>query len=274
MKNNRYKILVISDLKESTRKTLKSAVSLAKMIHGDITFFHVKKAIDVVKRESQLSAIRTINREQIITNKKMQEALAPISKDYDININSSYAIGNVKNEIEEHIKAVKPDIIVLGKRKTKGLKFLGDNITDFVLKIHNGPVMITSNKNSLEPEMELQLGLFNFKKQTFDLEKYTNDLIVQTKKPLKSFNIINNASEIEEKEVAFSSKTVDYVFEKNDNTIQNLSNYLEKNDVNLLCVKREQYGEKSKILKSEIKDVIDNVDVSLFVLNRDQKVAI
>ncbi|MDB4352827.1 universal stress protein, partial [Porticoccaceae bacterium] len=157
MGNNKYKILVLSDLKKSPSTILKSTVSLAKIIDGDIKFFHVKKPSDVVDRESQLSAMRTINQEQIITGKKIQEALAPISKDYNVNINSTFAFGNVKNEIEEHIKATNPDVIVLGKRKAKGLRFLGDNITDFVLKIHKGPVMIASNKNGFTPDKELHL---------------------------------------------------------------------------------------------------------------------
>lgn len=270
MRNNKYKILVLSDLKKSPSTILKNASSLAKIIDGDITFFHVKKPSDVVERESQLSAMRTINQEQIITGKKIQEALAPISKDYNVNINSTFAFGNVKNEIEEHIKATNPDVIVLGKRKAKGLRFLGDNITDFVLKIHKGPVMIASNKNGLSPDEELHLGLFNDNEESFDLE-FTEDLIAQTKRPLKSFNIITNTNVTEEKEVSVNTKTVDFVFEKNDNTIKNLSNYLLKNDVNLLCVNRQK--DKSNVLKSEIKDVIDNVNVSLFIINKELKLA-
>ena len=176
----------------------------------------------------------------------------------------------MKNEIEEHIKATNPDVIVLGKRKAKGLRFLGDNITDFVLKIHKGPVMIASNKNGLAPDKELHLGLFNDNEESFDLE-FTEDLIAQTKRPLKSFNIITNTNVTEEKEVSVSTKTVDFVFEKNDNTIKNLSNYLLKNDVNLLCVNRQK--DKSNVLKSEIKDVIDNVNVSLFIINKELKLA-
>lgn len=270
MRNNKYKILVLSDLKKSPSTILKNASSLAKIIDGDIKFFHVKKPSDVVDRESQLSAMRTINQEQIITGKKIQEALDPISKDYDVNINSTFAFGNVKNEIEEHIKATNPDVIVLGKRKAKGLRFLGDNITDFVLKIHKGPVMIASNKNGLSPDEELHLGLFNDNEESFDLE-FTEDLIAQTKRPLKSFNIITNTNVTEEKEVSVNTKTVDFVFEKNDNTIKNLSNYLLKNDINLLCVNRQK--DKSNVLKSEIKDVIDNVNVSLFIINKELKFA-
>jgi nucleotide-binding universal stress UspA family protein len=270
MRNNKYKILVLSDLKKSPSTILKSTVSLAKMIDGDINFFHVKKPSDVVERESQLSAMRAINQEQIITGKKIQEALAPISNDYNVNINSTFAFGNVKNEIEEHIKVTNPDVIVLGKRKAKGLRFLGDNITNFVLKIHKGPVMIASNKNGFAPDKELHLGLFNDNEKSFDLE-FTEDLIAQTKRPLKSFNIIKNTNVIKEKEDSVSTKTVDFVFEKNDNTIKNLSNYLLKNDINLLCVNRQK--DKSNVLKSEIKDVIDNVNISLFITNKELKLA-
>ncbi len=82
MKNNRYKILVLSDLKNSTNSTLKSSVSLAKMINGDVDFFHVKKATDIVEYESQLSAIRTINKLHTTTSTEIQHLIDTISKDY------------------------------------------------------------------------------------------------------------------------------------------------------------------------------------------------
>jgi hypothetical protein len=130
--------------------------------------------------------------------------------------------------------------------------------------------MIASNKNGFAPDKELHLGLFNDNEKSFDLE-FTEDLISQTKRPLKSFNIIKNTNVIKEKEDSVSTKTVDFVFEKNDNTIKNLSNYLLKNDINLLCVNRQK--DKSNVLKSEIKDVIDNVNISLFITNKELKLA-
>ena len=75
MKNNKYKILVLSDLKKSTSATLKTAVSLAKMIDGEIEFFHVKKPIDIVEKENQLSAIRTINENHTLIRKKIEKLL-------------------------------------------------------------------------------------------------------------------------------------------------------------------------------------------------------
>ncbi len=50
------KILVLSDLNKSASKTLKSAVTLAKIMDAKIDFFYVKKPTEVVlKRQSIVS---------------------------------------------------------------------------------------------------------------------------------------------------------------------------------------------------------------------------
>ncbi|GAA4896018.1 hypothetical protein GCM10023311_21000 [Flaviramulus aquimarinus] len=270
MKTNKYKILVLSDLNKNTDSILKNTVSLSKMIDAEIDFFHVKKPIDIVERESQLSAMRVINKEQLGTKKKIQEFLDPFSKSYDVNINFTFAFGNIKHEIKEHIKTVKPDIIVLGKRKAKTMRFIGDNITDFVLKTHKGAIMIASSENVLEPKKEFNLGLFNGKVESFKMT-FVENLIAQTQKPLKSFNIIESNALNEQNNTPLTEKTVDYVFDKNDNAIKNLSNYLVKNKVNLLCVNRGKSKKKSKALKSEINDIIDEVNVSLLITDSEQK---
>lgn len=269
MNTNKYKILVLSDLNKNTDSILKNTVSLSKMINADIDFFHVKKPTDIVERESQLSAMRTINKEQIATKKKIKDFLDPFSKSYDVKINFTFVIGNVKHEIKEYIKASKPDIIVLGKRKVKALKFVGNNITDLVLKTHLGAVMIASNKNILEPKKEFCLGLLNSKEQSFE-KTFAENLIAQTQRPLKSFSFVETNSNEDEKDISVTQKTVNYVFEKNENAIKNLSNYLIKNKVNLLCLNREKSNEKSNTLKAEIKEIIDKVNVSLFITNKEQ----
>ena len=66
---------MLSVLKNSTNSTLKSSVSLAKMINGDVDFSHVKKATDIVENESQLSAIPFINKLHTTTNTERQHIL-------------------------------------------------------------------------------------------------------------------------------------------------------------------------------------------------------
>ena len=65
--SKKYKIVVFSDLKKSLGNTLKSTLSLAKMLNGEIAIFHVKKATEVVTEDSHLSAIRSLNIEIWIT---------------------------------------------------------------------------------------------------------------------------------------------------------------------------------------------------------------
>ena len=46
---NTSKILVLSDLKDSKLSVIRNAVSLAKLIDGNIHVFHVKKPTEIVE---------------------------------------------------------------------------------------------------------------------------------------------------------------------------------------------------------------------------------
>lgn len=269
MKNNKYKILVLSDLKKSTKKTLQSSIGLAKIIDGDIEFFNVTKPSEVVYIESQLSAVRNINEQQAGTKKKIQNLIKPFSEDNSVKINYKYAFGNVKNEIERCIEDCKPDIIVLGKRKSKVISFIGDNVTDFVLNKFDGAVLIASNENVLDSEKELSLGLLNSIHRALGVD-FAEDLLSHTKKPLTLFKIVKNSNTSEENEVPSDKKTIEYVFEQNDNTINNLSNYLLKNGINLLCVDRgnDETNKKINSINADVKDFIGKLDVSLLLTRR------
>lgn len=264
MKNRKYKILVLSDLKESTSNVLKSSISLAKMVDGNIEFFHVKKPIDVVGKESQLSAFRTINEQHRATKKDIQSYVNPLSEAYGLAIDYSYTFGNVKNEIRDYIEKSKPDIIVLGKRVSKTFSVMGDSITQFVLKEHDGVIMIAADNNALEPNKNLSLGLLNGINDSFE---FAENILKHSEAPLKSFRIGGNSNTLKEPNMFGDKKTVEFVFEKNDNTMDNLSNYLSKNNINLLCVNREKKktANKLSLMKSDIKDVINKLNVSLLL---------
>lgn len=266
MKSNKYKILVLSDLKKSTDSTLKNAISLSKMIDADIEFFHVKKPIEIIDRESQLSAMRTINKEHIEIEKKIKNIIYPISEVYNINLKSSFTFGNVKSEISDYLDVSQPDIVVLGKRKSKSLKFIGDNITDYILSTYKGTVMIASKENGLEPENQLNLGMLNSNNSLANLN-FIDDLLGQTNGPVRSFSIGKKSNNTELNKTISNHKVIDYVFEKNDNSFKTMSNYLVKNKVNLLCVNRDESIRNSKALKSELKDVVRKTKVSIFLTN-------
>ncbi|WP_298756153.1 universal stress protein [uncultured Psychroserpens sp.] len=267
MKTNKYKILVLSDMKDTASKTIKSSISLSKMIDGDIHFFHVKKPTEIVEKESQLSAMRTINKAYVSISSDIQNLIEPIAKDYSTNITYNHTFGNVKNEILDCIKKQRPDIIVLGRRKSKPINLLGDKITDFIIKNYNGAIMIASEEDVLEPEKELSLGLLDDANTTFNLE-FIDALFKHTQKPLKSFRTVKNPVASNEEKPLNTPDTVELVFDHGNNSIKSLSNYLAKSDVNLLCLNRGSSDVKNN--KSIIKDVISNVNVSLLI-SEEQK---
>ena len=252
MKINKYKILVLSDLNKSTSKAIKSSISLAKIVGADINFFYVKKPTEVVDKESQLSAMRTINKEYFSIDKKIKSIISPMSEKYNATINHTFSIGNLKNEIEKHIDEKKPDIIVLGKRKTKTVSFIGDNITSFILKKHQGPIVIIDDKNELEPNKELSLGVFNYSNTDDD---FSENIIRAAQSPLKAFNIANSSESLNNETFLKDTEKVEFVFSEGDNVLKNISNYLLKSNVNLLFVNR----------KKNIKDVINKLDCSLIL---------
>ncbi|WBX71448.1 universal stress protein [Tenacibaculum retecalamus] len=253
-------ILVLSDLKNSTNSTLKSAVSIAKMINGNIDLLHVKKPIDVVTKESQLSAIRTLNKDSIETSKKIKNIIDPTAKKYGLTINYKFSVGNLKNEVEQYIKEKSPDVIVLGKQKKSPFNLLNNNVTDFIINKFNGTVFIIQDKNELEPSKPISLGVLNSGK-SFLTSKTTKSIATHVVKPIVSFNLFKNKEEASVLKNDLDKEDVSYVFEKNSNTIKNLASYLVKNKTHLLHINRKD--NKEYLTKTDIKTVINKLNVSL-----------
>lgn len=264
--NKRYKLVVLSDLSKSSSTILKSSVGLAQMIDGDIEVFHVKRPTDIVDSENQLSAMRTIHSKQRTTDKEIQNLIRPISEEYGMNIPYSFTFGNVKNEINDFIKESQPDIIVLGKRKSRPFSLLGDGITEFILNSFNGVVLINTDKDVITPNKEISLGSLNSPKPFSHLE-FAEDLIKHTKMPLKSFKIVKKSSEAKPASEAKEMATIDYVFEHNDGSIKNLSNYLLKNNISILSIDRIRKASDNgqKLIMPDINSVIGGLNTNLLI---------
>ena len=252
MKN---KILVFSEMDASTLGVLTNAVNLAKILAGEVTLCCVKKATDVVKEDNQLSAMRTINQKFIKIDKEIISTIAKISNDENIKIAYNISFGNLKEELREQIKASKPDIIVLGKQKSKIFSLFGDNIINFILKEFAGTVMITSEKIEIPANTELCLGLLN-ENENPQSNPFKKALISFATKPLRHFQISNNANA--ESDTVKHQKTIEYIFEKGDNTFKNIDNYLTKNKVQLLFMPRK---------KRKIGNLSNHINCSLMLTN-------
>jgi len=271
MRTKKYKLLVLSDLKDSMLTTLESAVSLAKMIGGELVFFHVKNPSELVNQESQLSAIRSMNHEHTKTDNKIRNIIKSFSEDHNIKITYSFVFGNVRNEIGEYLKKHRPDIIVLGKKKPKPLSLIGDNIAHFLLKEHDGEILIVDEKKALVSNMNLSLGVLNDRGNTFNMS-FADDLLAHNQKPLKSFKIAKNSNKVSSANNSSDKKVIEFVFEQGANSIKTVSNYISKNNINLLCMDRMKNDsntiEENPTLSSDIKEIISDLNVSLLITGK------
>ncbi len=258
MKNNKYKILVLSDLKKSVESELKSTISLAKMIDGEITLLHVKKPIDLVGRESQLSAMRTINEQQVNTSNKLGNLIRSCRKDFGVKIDRKIVIGNLKNEIESYLDTYKPDIVVMGKRKSNSFSIIGDNVIKLVLKKHKGPLMIAGN-DTLNPTDEVSLGVLNTD-DTIGNVDFIDEFLRNTKRPVKKFTIAQSGNKVKNTSVdTIGTNAVEYVFDDTLEAIENVSKYASKSNINLM------FADKTD---ATVKNLMDKLDVSLLLTEK------
>ncbi|NRD18807.1 universal stress protein [Winogradskyella eckloniae] len=263
---DKNKILVLSDIGNMSDSILKNSVCLAKIINADIELFYVKKPTEVVVAENQFSAMRVINQDYNTVDKAIKAYINPIYEEFGVNITYSFSYGNVKNEISSYIEDCQPDVIVIGKRKPKAINFVGNNITDYVLKKHNGLLMITAENNPLEPNEELTLGVLNSDEETTNVS-FAEGFLPYTSRKITSFRISKKTAKTEQTYTHSNKQIEECVFDKNKNVVNNLSNYLVKNKINLFCIDREKSIKKTKSLfaKEDIKRMINKINVTILL---------
>ncbi|GGH37070.1 hypothetical protein IA57_05970 [Mangrovimonas yunxiaonensis] len=263
MGHKRYKILVLTDLKDATEAILKSALGLANIISGDVELLCVKKPTEVVKQDNQLAAMRTIHSEQTDIDKQLQAVTSTLFKQYKIPVNYRYAIGHVKTEIGNYIKTQQPDVIVLGKQKQRPFNPIGDQVTKFVLKNHKGAILIAGHA-ALAPKKTLHLGVFNGKTSGLKVP-FAQDLISYSQQPLRLFNVLDK-NEADNKAALYShNDAVEFAFEENDHTIKSISKYLLKSKVDLLYADREEHKQGAKKGRVQLQELLKTINVPLLV---------
>lgn len=257
--------MVLAEAKDSTENILKNTAKLAHVFGGEITLFYVKKPSDVISKDNQLSALRTLNKTYVLVQKELQNLVAPISKNYGVKIQPEFTVGNVKDEVKTYIKAENPDMIVLGQSKSNPFNLMSKSVLKYLLNKFNGLVVIASSTQVLEPSQELGLGLLNNTHAALDVA-WAQTLINSSRKPLKMFK----ATKGHEKPAATvntSKKVIEYVFEQGDNALKSMSKYLAKSKVDVLLVDRKTADTNTKPT-SYLSDVIGQVNVPILLTSR------
>lgn len=272
----KLKLLVLLDLSRESYMVLRNAVNLAKTINGSIEIFYVKSPRDVVKCDNQLSAMSDIDEESYVIKKKLKNLANLFSQEENISIIFDFAFGNVKNEIVNRLEKTNPDIVVLGKRKKKPFNFLGDDVTQFLLSIYSGIILIGGEVKGLQSGIKYSIGFYNVILDDDNVE-ITKKLSKKATNPVKFFRVRKKSESNTENIIAKGLKiesnfenTIEYVFEEGSNAINALVDYVSKNNIDLLCMGRgsdKRDGTNRFIdAMSEVQKTIQKLNIPLLIM--------
>ncbi len=261
--SSKYRISVLLDLAKASETILMNAVQLAKAIDGSVSVFHVKPALSLVNRESQLSAIRNIRDQEKNTRNTLQKLVDTVGQQEGIPISFGMTSGNVKSRIKNFLAEEKPDIVVLGKPRTR-TKLIGDSVTDFVMSITNAHVLIMVEDHKLDTFKGLSLGVFGNKLLEND-QRFINDLKRDNDKPIRVFQIRNQQAPLATSETVTQHKTIDYVFTEGANALDSLVKYVHRTHTQLLCIPKSN-KRTFAFQTSPSKEVLRKSDVPILIM--------
>ncbi|OAB80356.1 universal stress protein [Cochleicola gelatinilyticus] len=260
------KVLVLLDLNDRSLNVLKSANRIAEIVDAEIEMFHVRKPTQIVKMDSNLSAVKDIKDHFVTIENELKKMGVEVFGNSNISGNHFHTFGNIKNEIEKHIRKTNPDIVVVGKKASKSPGFIGDKILPFLLKKFQGTVMVTDHDVVLNGMSKLKIGVLD----NTPLESkspYIKTLLENSEAPIHSYEISSGFKEDEDRTAQKKQEIVSYVFEKSDQSLQTISSYMNRSKINLLLVNRNsKIGSNNRDFSiSKLNDLVQTMKVPVLL---------
>ncbi len=264
--NQKYHILVLTDLSNAPETAIRNAAQLAKAVNGSVETFHVKSPAKLVTQINQFAAERAIHEDYYKTKSNLKQIVNKIEKEEGIRIRYEVAYGNVKTEIKQKLDQVQPEIVLLGKRKAKLIDFLRRGVTKFLLDECDANILITGEDHKLHSYTDISLGVFGQSLQKEGIE-IINDLKEQNNNPIRYFSI-RSKKNAEEATSRNDQEMISYVFSEGSNALDGLASYVSKTNTQLLCIPRNFDGNSkvSKLKRVRIPvRVVDKLDIPVLI---------
>lgn len=138
------------DFTQASYNALQYAVLLAKGSVGDVKLCHVVDLDEIPESDNQVVVSLALDRLLQDAGRKLKSLRGFISLD-SINTDEDIVIGNIRYALISRIEAVKPDVIVVGRRTDS--KFSRWGVIHYITKHTNTPVLvIPQNHNPKVPD--------------------------------------------------------------------------------------------------------------------------
>jgi len=267
-----YNYLVLTDFSEASYSALKYTISLAKLIKGNIHICHIANPSNIVKNDNQVAAMRDVNSETEKIGKKIGAIVEMIIAE-GINAIPYCSIGNIIYEFKELTNQLKPDVVILGKKKENPK--LSGKITSYLMNEYLGSLLIVKEDKIFQNGTKISVACNN---NIFDLydPKLIFSLNNQTKLPLKLLNIKQKNDSNQKITIPQTWRESSYEIdesiqlEQNTTIVDSLLQHIINNDTELLCIGRDKSRNYLQRIfsssPSTLKDVVNKIDTPILVM--------
>ena len=257
-KKNNFSILVLTDFSESSRIALRNAAKFAKLVNGSVGAYHVRSLQALTEEENHISLSRRRCAQQMETHAVAEEMLSRIAEEEGVEVKFSMDFGNVKNCVMSKVNSAHPDLLILGKRKSKVLNVLGDRLTRFVIKNCQTSVLVSSSQSELHSFSDLSLGFYGESVS----KSYLNiiDQLQETTGPIKYFGIQNQSTEVDTI-VEPKKKERSFIFsQEGEKAVEALISYVSRTNTQLFCIPKKDNSDPQPVMQ-----MVNSMDVPILI---------
>ena len=289
--DGRKRILVAVDFSSYSLKACQIAFSIAKESHAKVKILHVYQRMSFPSHIPFADSLTEHPEEGLLNKgrKKMLDLCSQIDQKIANNewesVNYSYAIreGQVEEEIDNFVLEYKPCLLVLGSKGQDNVQtsVLG-SVTADIIEIINIPVLAVSELSGINSIKDIKHIAFFTNLQKRDLNAF--NLLVDTMKSytnlkltLVHINRINLKGDkwpeeelqrmSEEIKKMYSQFNVSYKLIDSPNLFEAIADYVEKDDVNILCINTRRRNVFGRIFAPSVsRKVLVTLNKALLVL--------
>lgn len=253
-----YNFLVLTDFSDASNIALLNAAKFVKLTNGHIHAYHVQTSVPMAVEQNQITLKGRLRENDRQTLSKANKIISAIEEREGIKIEFSMDHGNVKNCVSNKVKETNPDLVFLGRRKSKFLDFIGDKVTQFVIDHCDTSVLISGSNHELHSFSDLSLGFFGETIEKSELKIV--DHLNESTRSVKYFGIQSRVSAGETLDTVQKTPTSFIFTQEGLKAIEALTSYVARTNTELFCIPKNN---NSKL--QPIKEMVNRLDIPILL---------
>ena len=230
--------LVFINFSKTSYNALNYAISLVKATRGSIELQYIINPSEIKDSENNFVVVRSINELKQKAKIKLNSIVEMLELE-NIEVISSYSIGNLKSEFIRILADNNSKTVVIGKKKSG----VSSKVLNTLIHQFHGNVLIVNDDAEYQGTHKIAVGLDGLIKHQGGLI-FISNLCKATNMPIVILDTQNNKQVSNEGQlIPVLEKGLEIYLHKIEdrNPLEGLLKYSKKNDVEMLCIARTEY---------------------------------